>query len=486
MRIDDESSGLQQARRKVKVGSARVVATLLLSVTTFGAVGLGVSWTVVDNIALAVTPISSTAEIGALDVPIINARRAPQTLSEDVKFRALNGQLATIARRLPNESCLMVDVEGKRLVNSNPDLSLLPASNMKIVVAAVALDVLGEDFQYVTQLVGRVNGDAVEGDIYLVGGGDPLLTTANYPATESYPTFNFTRVEDLFDTLSTMGINRILGSIVADESRYDDERFTPTLGLGIKGTEVGPLGALMINDGVVTGNPIKLDHPGIAAATELTNLFRNNGIAVAGEPKIGTAPTDLSVIAEIQSVTLPGVLAEMLTNSDNNSADLLLKEIGFAETGQGTRVAGIDTTKSKLVEWGIALDGIEITDGSGLDRGNRLTCSAISSLLLRDGGFGPVGLGLAVAGRTGTLRDVLTDSIATERLRGKTGTLSGAKALSGFIPYADGLASTYSLIMNGSNVSNQTTYRPIWNALADALGGFDGSPTAEELAPKAP
>jgi len=58
---------------------------------------------------------------------------------------------------------LIVDVEGKRLVNSNPDLSLLPASNMKIVVAAVALDVLGEDFQYVTQLVGRVNGDAVEG-----------------------------------------------------------------------------------------------------------------------------------------------------------------------------------------------------------------------------------------------------------------------------------------------------------------------------------
>ena len=40
--------------------------------------------------------------------------------------------------------------------------------------------------------------------------------------------------------------------------------------------------------------------------------------------------------------------------------------------------------------------------------------------------------------------------------------------------------------MNGSHVSKQTTYRPIWNALADALGGFDGSPTAEELAPKAP
>ena len=211
MSVDDDSTGLQRARKKVKMGSARVVASLLLSVTTFGAVALGVSWKFVDNIAQAVTPISSSAEIAALDVPIINARRAPQTLSEDIKFRTLNSQLATVARRLPNESCLIVDVEGKRLVNNNPDLSLLPASNMKIVVAAVALDVLGEDFQYTTQLIGKVNGGAIEGDVFLVGGGDPLLTTATYPATESYPTFNFTRVEDLFDKLSALGINKIAG-----------------------------------------------------------------------------------------------------------------------------------------------------------------------------------------------------------------------------------------------------------------------------------
>jgi hypothetical protein len=191
MSVDDDSTGLQRARKKVKMGSARVVASLLLSVTTFGAVALGVSWKFVDNIAQAVTPISSSAEIAALDVPIINARRAPQTLSEDIKFRTLNSQLATVARRLPNESCLIVDVEGKRLVNNNPDLSLLPASNMKIVVAAVALDVLGEDFQYTTQLVGNVNGGAlyINGDAVIVGNANiqgnltytnlTNLTTAN-------------------------------------------------------------------------------------------------------------------------------------------------------------------------------------------------------------------------------------------------------------------------------------------------------------------
>jgi D-alanyl-D-alanine carboxypeptidase len=105
------------------------------------------------------------------------------------------------------------------------------------------------------------------------------------------------------------------------------------------------------------------------------------------------------------------------------------------------------------------------------------------TLLARDGGFGPVGVGLATASQTGTLRDVLGDTLGAGKLRGKTGTLTGAKALSGFVPFSPDQASSFSLIINGANSSNQTTYRPIWNALSDALGGFSGSPSASEIAP---
>jgi D-alanyl-D-alanine carboxypeptidase/D-alanyl-D-alanine-endopeptidase (penicillin-binding protein 4) len=190
------------------------------------------------------------------------------------------------------------------------------------------------------------------------------------------------------------------------------------------------------------------------------------------------------VIAKIDSLPLSDIVAEMLTNSDNNTAELLVKELGFASTGVGTREAGLEVMKAKLVEWGIPLDALSFVDGSGLDRGNRLTCSALSALLAKDGGFGPAGLGLAIAGQTGTLRDVLADSLGAGKLRGKTGTLTGAKSLSGVVPYAADKASSFSLIINGANASNQTTYRPIWNALSDALGGFSGSPSASELAPK--
>ena len=486
MNLVDDSNSLQRARKKVRVGSIRVVGSLLASVTLVGALTLGISWKFVHGVAQAVTPIASSAELQTLSTPIINARRNPETLSHDVRFRSLRTQLTLLSKRLPAESCLIIDIEGTRLVSVNPDIPLLPASNMKVVVAMVALDVLTPDFVFSTSLIGKANGNAIDGDAYLVGGGDPVLVTGNYPVTEPYPTFNFTRLENLFDALAQKGITRIGGSIIGDESRYDAERFSPSLGLGIKGTEVGPLGALMVNDGVVSGNPIKPDNPALGAATEFTNTLQNNGIAVSGSPKVGTAPQDLPVIAKIDSLPLSDIIAEMLTNSDNNTAELLVKEIGFAVSGVGSREAGLEAMKAKLVEWGIPLDVLQFFDGSGLDRGNRLTCNTLMTLLTRDGGFGPVGLGLATANQTGTLREVLADTLGAGKLRGKTGTLTGAKALSGFVPFSADQASTFSLIINSPNAANQTTYRPIWNALSDALGGFSGSPTASEIAPNLP
>ena len=486
MNLVDDSNSLQRARRKVRVGSIRVVSSLLASVTLVGALTLGISWKFVHGVAQAVTPIASSAELQTLSTPIINARRNPETLSHDVRFRSLRTQLTLLSKRLPAESCLIIDIEGTRIVSVNPDIPLLPASNMKVVVAMVALDVLTPDFVFSTSLIGKANGNAIDGDAYLVGGGDPVLVTGNYPVTEPYPTFNFTRLENLFDALAQKGITRIGGSIIGDESRYDAERFSPSLGLGIKGTEVGPLGALMVNDGVVSGNPIKPDNPALGAATEFTNTLQNNGIAVSGSPKVGTAPQDLPVIAKIDSLPLSDIIAEMLTNSDNNTAELLVKEIGFAVSGVGSREAGLEAMKAKLVEWGIPLDVLQFFDGSGLDRGNRLTCNTLMTLLTRDGGFGPVGLGLATANQTGTLREVLADTLGAGKLRGKTGTLTGAKALSGFVPFSADQASTFSLIINSPNAANQTTYRPIWNALSDALGGFSGSPTASEIAPNLP
>ena len=73
MNLVDDSNSLQRARKKVRVGSIRVVSSLLASVTLVGALTLGISWKFVHGVAQAVTPIASSAELQTLSTPIITA-----------------------------------------------------------------------------------------------------------------------------------------------------------------------------------------------------------------------------------------------------------------------------------------------------------------------------------------------------------------------------------------------------------------------------
>ncbi len=476
-----------RTRQRVKVGSPRVVALTLVSLLMIGAVPLTLLWRVSSTTANAVNSVASVASKGAVVVtPLLSARRVPATLSGETRLSGLRISLRGFAKRLPGESCLVVDVEGKRIAAINSAKPLMPASSIKLVVAAAALDVLGPDFQYSTILRGVVANGNVAGDIWLVGGGDPLLTLGNYTSTESHPTLSPTRIETLVDGLVAAGVRSISGSVVGDESRYDAERYTPSLGLGVRSTEVGPLGALMINDGVILSSPIKPDNPALSSAIEFTRVLTERGITVAGVPKTGTASADLPVIASVSSAPLKAVIAEMLTNSDNNTAELLLKEIGLASSGQGTRIAGIAGVLASLTKLSVSVDGLAMTDGSGLDRSNRASCLTLQSLLVSDGGFGTLTGGLALAGRSGTLADLFTNSPLRGIMRAKTGTLTAAKALAGVVPYSpqEGQqAIIFTLLLNGPGVSNQGSYRPIWSGITEILAKFSSHPNASEIAP---
>ncbi len=483
----DGSGGFARTRQRVRVGSLKVVALTLASLLLIGTVPLTLLWRVSNTAANAVNSVASVASNDVVVVtPLLSARRVPATLSGETRIGSLRNSLRGAAKRLPGESCLLVDVEGKRIVAMNSAKPLMPASSLKLIVAAAALDVLGPDFQYSTTLRGVVANGIVAGDVWLVGGGDPLLTLGNYTSTQIHPTLSPTRIETLVDGLVAAGVTGISGSVVGDESRYDAERYTPSLGLGVRSTEVGPLGALLINDGVILSSPIKPDNPALASAIEFTRVLTERGIAVAGVPKTGMASADLPVIASVSSAPLKAVIAEMLTNSDNNTAELLLKEIGLASSGQGTRIAGIAGVTAALVKLSVSVDGLAMTDGSGLDRSNRVSCLTLQSLLVNDGGFGTLTGGLALAGRSGTLSDLFTNSPVTGIMRAKTGTLTGAKALAGVVPYSSQegqQAIIFTLLLNGSGISNQGSYRPIWSGITEVFARFSSHPNASEIAP---
>lgn len=483
---DENITALIRTGQRVKAGSPRTVAVTLVSVLLVGAVPLAVMWQISERVASAVTSLKASA-IGetVLSTPLLSARRTPSTLSSEIRIGGLRNALRPIIGRLPAQSCLAVAVDGRNVAEANVNTPLMPASNLKILVAAAALQVLGIDFRYSTKLVGIANGTMIQGDLWVVGGGDPLLTAGDYPSTEAHPTLSPTRIEPLIDALVSAGVTSISGSVVGDESRYDSERFTPSLGLGIRGTELGPLGALLLNDGVIAASPIKSDNPALSAAIEFTRLLTERGITVVGVPKTGTASEDLPVIATVNSEPLVDVVAEMLTNSDNNTAELLLKELGRSDTAPGTRIAGIAVVLRVMQDANINITGLAMTDGSGLDRSNRVTCATLQSVLVRDGGFGPLTMGFAIAGRNGTLSDLFLTGPMTGVMRGKTGTLTGVKTLSGVIPYSDNQAIIFSILLNGPGVSNQSAYRPIWLSLTEALAKFSLHPTAAELLPLA-
>jgi D-alanyl-D-alanine carboxypeptidase/D-alanyl-D-alanine-endopeptidase (penicillin-binding protein 4) len=429
-------------------------------------------------------------------------RRMPTIVSRYVNGDAFRGEVSAFLGTINDRSCGVISVDGEPMGARNENLAVIPASNQKLLVAAVALEKLGEDFRYTTTVeaaAAPIDG-VVDGDLLLVGGGDPLLSSDWYPASnmERYPVTSPTSLDRLADDVVASGVTKITGGVVGDGSRYDDEFFGPGWGDGVEGLEGGPYDALMVNDSRVFGDELRANDPNEGAAREFTQLLEARGVVVAGDPSSGTAPADTVEIASIDSAPLSAVVAEMLGNSDNNTAELVLKELGLEESGGtdttvGNREAGLEVIRRQLVDWGVNVESVVLADGSGLSLDNRITCAALAAVVERYDSNSPIGKGLPVAGQTGTLSDVFVDHPVAGRLTGKTGTLNNppfnvdppaVKALAGYLPVEGGGEVEYVLILNGPTISDQSEYRPIWNRLADTLDTYPAGPVPALLGPR--
>src|SRR5690606_31302706 len=150
---------------------------------------------------------------------------------------------------------------------------------------------------------------------------------------------------------------------------------------GVAGIEAGPYDALLVNDARVRGEDQRAADPNLAGARELVRILSEHGITVTGGPGTGTAPEGAGELASVSSQPLPAVIAEMLTNSDNNTAELMVKEIGYADSGVGTRQAGRDAMARTIQGWGVDTTGLVLADGSGLSLDNRMCCATMLGVL---------------------------------------------------------------------------------------------------------
>jgi D-alanyl-D-alanine carboxypeptidase/D-alanyl-D-alanine-endopeptidase (penicillin-binding protein 4) len=382
----------------------------------------------------------------------------------------------------------------RRVYERRPSDQLIPASNMKLLVAWAALARLGPQTQLVTEArAGQAPANGVvKGPLWVVGGGDPLVDTNDFastftkadllpPSVEPRP---HTAYEQLADRIRDAGVRQVAGGVVGDDTRYDGQRFIPTWKPAYAAAgEVGPMGALVVNDGFAQFAPrvVIAPSPAAHAATVLTSLLRARGVAVGAPPSQGKAPETTTVIASLPSLPVSRIVATMLRESDNNAAEGLVKELGARFGGQGTTAAGLSVVRSALQSAGFPVDQYAAVDGSGLDRTDRASCALLLDVLQSPQPGDAIAAGLPVAARTGTLGRRFVGTPAAGRLRAKTGSLEGVVSLSGIVDEQGGAPLAFSMLVN--DVSRDAVGRALEDRVGVALARWPAAVATPDLAP---
>jgi serine-type D-Ala-D-Ala carboxypeptidase/endopeptidase (penicillin-binding protein 4) len=453
---------------------------LVVSVAALVAVSSGAAAGVVANRSAGSEPAA-----GATTAGVLSPRRAPALLRDFVAETRLASRVDAFMRSLPSTSCLVVRADRDTLASINADELLTPASAIKLTTAAAFLSEAGGRDRFTTRINGRRpdgNG-VVNGALILEGGGDPLLATDGYVGTRRHPPKPATDFTRLVSELKRAGVRRVTGGIGVYDGLYDTERRVPSWSAGYTATgDVGPIGALAVDDGfsAYTPNLIAAPDPALAAGAMLRAAMVSAGIVVEGATfRARTAPTD--DLVAVDSVPFAQVVEEMLRESDNNTAELLLKELARrVKGGPGTRANGVAARAEVLRGLGVDDKEIQAIDGSGLDRSDKATCDAlVATLRVAKDGYAIAEM-LPVAGQTGTLNDRFLTSPLAGKLRAKTGSLNGVTALVGIVNRRyPGLH--FAFVANGS--FSDAGGKALQDRLVAALATYPEAPEAVTLAP---
>jgi len=500
--VPDDAPGLPDvAGVPVRYRTAPLLALVVLALLPLAALTGLLAWSdaQADEYESSSSELPETAEpisqpVPALTTAMIDFRRAPGATAQLGADNELFAAMEQLSVFIDARSCLAVSVDGRQVGSWNGSVAVIPASTNKLLIAGAAIEILGPDRRFATSVAAPVPVDGVvDGDLYLIGGGDPLLVATDFPTDDDPPERTATTSLDvLADAVVNAGITSIRGSIVGDGSRYDDEFANPSWGQGVPFVDAGPIGGLVVNDGQTVGRSGRQRDPGDAAAREFSRLLRDRGVAVSNGWASGVLAPGVPVIATVESAPLATIVADMLARSDNDTAEMLLKEIGVAGAAAGTTAAGLQILDQTVRSWGAPMDAVVLADGSGLSTANRLTCDTLVSVLDHLEQTPAVG-GLAVAGRTGTLVDEFLGTPVEGELVAKTGTLRNppadadppeVKALAGYLDAANGQVLEFALVLNGAGYVTEDGYLPFWDALAERLANHPTGPDAATLGPR--
>jgi D-alanyl-D-alanine carboxypeptidase/D-alanyl-D-alanine-endopeptidase (penicillin-binding protein 4) len=384
---------------------------------------------------------------------------------------------------------------GEVVYSRNADKNLMPASNLKLVTTATALDALGPDYRYVTGLYfdGSARDSTLRGDLVLRGSGDPTfgsLLSGEDP------------LHAWAEQLRDMGVARIEGRLIGDDDAVDDAPYAEGWDIGYIATEdwAQSAGGITYADNLVTlriagtrpGEPAEID-PNPAGYVDVRNDVTTRGrrgynpirirrtvgtnrIQVEGTVSTGYAgaaripiqdPTaftlhafadrlreaGITVAAEVVDaddlegapsydgapifVHLSPPLLDLLTTVNQKSNNLWAEQVFRTFSRNGLANGGEERVYEYLERIGVETDGLAIRDGSGLSRKNLIAPETLGQLLAHVYRSPLRDDFLATLPRGGQAETTLRYRLGGLPVRAKTGALEHVRALSGYVAGPD-------------------------------------------------
>lgn len=342
-----------------------------------------------------------------------------------------------------NISLLIRDVAtGKPLYDHRSNHSVVPASTMKIVTTATALELLGPNFRFETKLEisGEITEDGVlNGDLYIVGGGDPTLGS-NFLGQRYF-------VKNWADIIKKAGIKSINGSIVTDESIFDLEGINArwiwedignyyaagvygisymdnTLRVYMSSGEVGSQPKIIKTNpevpGLIFENHLRstrigkdsayfhgvprvnyrtvfgeipankkefisksdIPNPALLLAQQLHEQLMESGVTISYPPhQEADMNKERKTIHTAYSPPLSRIVKEINVTSNNHYTEHLFRYLGLQKTRPATNIAAMQVIRSFWKEKGLPVEQLFMYDGSGLSPSNAVSANFYVELL---------------------------------------------------------------------------------------------------------
>ena len=381
---------------------------------------------------------------------------------------------ATLKKALGRAMAQASGASGARVVNADTGKTIFSwrsgtrrilASNTKLFTNAAALARQGPGAELETQVLGRGTreGSVWTGDLYLRGAGDPAFGSAAYNRARYA---GGTSIEALAEEVHDLGIRRVDGAIVGDESLWDSLRGIAYSAFAGSGAIGGPLTALPYNHGRTAQGSFQVNPP-VYAAARFSEALRDAGVKVDEPTRRGSAPDSAVELAAAASLPMARLAQITGVRSENWFAEMLLKGL----TAFGTTRAGAADARGYARGLGAS---IGVVDGSGLNRANQAAPREVVDFLLamrEEPAFESFYRSLPTAGVNGTLVDRMRSGAARGRCHAKTGTVVAVTTLSGYCETLGGDDIAFSILMNNSSIAGG---RSIQDRMVQAIARYRG------------